>query len=52
MLPSHTFLVYQNNNYYYWFEHSWNKYMGVHQYKSMKKLYEDVKINLLKKIIM
>ena len=37
MLPSHTFLVYQNNNNYYWFEHSWNKYMGVHQYKSMKK---------------
>ena len=48
MLPSHTFLVYQNNNNYYWFEHSWNKYMGVHQYKSMKKLYEDVKNKFVK----
>ena len=34
MFPSHTFLVYQDNNYYCWFEHSWAKYIGVHQYKS------------------
>ncbi len=43
MLPSHTFLIYQDNNYYYWFEHSWNKYKGIHKYKTKEELLLDVK---------
>lgn len=42
-LPSHTFLIYQDNNYYYWFEHSWNKYKGIHKYKTKEELLLDVK---------
>lgn len=43
MLPSHTFLIYQENNNYYWFEHSWNKYKGIHKYKTKEELLLDVK---------
>ena len=31
------------NNYYYWFEHSWNKYKGIHKYKTKEELLLDVK---------
>lgn len=42
MLPSHTFLTYEQDNKYYWFEHSWNKYKGIHQYLSEEDLLRDV----------
>ena len=47
-LPSHTFLTFKDNNKYYWFEHSWQKYQGIHEYNSEKELLLDVK-NLFKK---
>jgi len=47
-LPSHTFLIYENNNKYYWFEHSWFKYRGIHEYNSPKEVLEDI-INKFKK---
>ena len=47
-LPSHTFLTYQDNYKYYWFEHSWQKNKGIHEYNSEKELLLDV-INLFKK---
>ena len=43
MLPSHTFLTYENNNKHYWFEHSWGAYKGVHEYESELELLLDVK---------
>lgn len=43
MLPSHTFLTYENNNTYYWFEHSWGLHRGIHEYKSELELLLDVK---------
>ena len=43
MLPSHTFLIYENNNKYYWFEHSWGVYRGIHEYESLLDLLLDVK---------
>lgn len=43
MLPSHTFLTYKNDNKYYWFEHSWGLYKGVHEYASELELLLDVK---------
>jgi hypothetical protein len=27
---THTFLIYKENNKYYWFEHSWGPYKGIH----------------------
>ena len=41
--PSHTFLVYYLNNNYYWFEHSWKKFRGIHKYSYLKDLLLDVK---------
>lgn len=43
MLPSHTFLTYENNNKYYWFEHSWGTYKGIHEYGNKLELLLDVK---------
>ena len=42
MLPSHTFLIYEQDNKYYWFEHSWNKYKGNHQYFNEEDLLKDL----------
>ena len=42
MLPSHTFLTYEDNHKYYWFEHSWNKHKGIHEYNSESDLLLDV----------
>jgi len=39
---SHSLLVYEYDNKYYWFEHSWNEYEGIHQYDSIKSLFEEV----------
>ena len=40
--PSHTFLVYRENNRYYWFEHSWYDYRGIHGYVRLQDLLYDV----------
>ena len=45
--PTHTFLIYKDNNSYYWFEHSWEVFRGVHEYKSE----EDALIDIKKKFI-
>jgi len=42
-LPSHTFLVLEEDEKFYWFEHSWGKYQGIHAYSSLKELLLDVK---------
>ena len=47
MLPSHTFLTYEYNNKYYWFEHSWAKFKGIHEYTSKFQLLLDVKKNFI-----
>ena len=46
-LPSHTFLTFQLNNKYYWFEHSWHDMGGIHEYDSLKALLSDVKIKFI-----
>lgn len=46
--PSHTFLVIKDNNKYYWFEHSWGIYKGIHEYDSLKELLLDVKEKFIK----
>lgn len=42
-LPSHTFLTFERDNKYIWFEHSWGQYRGIHEYDSEKELLLDVK---------
>lgn len=47
---SHVFLIYKDEKYYYWFEHSWVKYKGIHKYKSKEELFKDV-LNKYSKVI-
>lgn len=46
--PTHSFLVYEKNNKYYWFEHSWGKYRGIHEFNSLNELLKDVKNKFIK----
>ena len=41
--PTHTFLTYEENNKFYWFEHSWEKYRGIHEYNTLTDLFTDIK---------
>lgn len=41
--PTHTFLIYEKNNKYYWFEHSWKKFKGIYEYDTKLDLLSDVK---------
>ena len=36
--PTHTFLVYKNNHKWYWFEHAFEPYRGIHEFDSDVKL--------------
>lgn len=46
--PAHTFLTFEKDNKYYWFEHSWKYFRGIHEYKSMKELLLDVRNKFIK----
>lgn len=46
--PTHTFLTYEKNNKYYWFEHSWERFRGIHEYNSLKELLNDIKDKFIK----
>ena len=48
MLPSHTFLSFEEHDKYYWFEHSWGIYKGIHEYDSELDLLLDVKKRFIK----
>ncbi len=41
--PTHTFLTYEKDHKFYWFEHSWEKYKGIHEYSKETELLCDVK---------
>lgn len=42
-LPTHTFLIYEYETKFYWFENSFEKYRGIHSFNSEKELIDDVK---------
>ena len=46
--PTHTFLIYEDNNKYYWFEHSWELYSGIHEYDSEELALKDIKNKFIK----
>lgn len=41
--PTHTFLTFEKNNKYYWFEHSWQTFRGIHEYDNLESLLVDVR---------
>lgn len=41
--PTHTWIVVKDNQSYYWIEHSWEPYRGIHEYQSIDQLLIDVK---------
>ena len=40
---THTFIVYEENEKFYWFEYAWNKFRGIHEYVSLFDLLTDVR---------
>lgn len=42
-LPTHTFLVYKNNDKFYWFENSFSSQKGIHEYEDLDSLIKGVK---------
>ena len=46
--PTHTFLIYKENNKYYWFEHSWEKYRGIKAYDTEIEVLKDIKEKFIK----
>lgn len=46
--PTHTFLTFEKDNKYYWFEHSWERFRGIHEYKSLKDLLFDIRDKFIK----
>ena len=39
---SHSFIVFKDNDKYYWLENAWLKYRGIHEYESKEDLLTDV----------
>ena len=46
--PTHTFLIYEDNNKYYWFEHAWEKFKGIHEYNTEEEALKDIKDKFIK----
>lgn len=44
-MPNHTFLVFKNNNKYYWFESSWGSMKGIWEYNNLDDLFYDIRNN-------
>lgn len=40
---THTFIVYEENEKFYWFEYAWNKNKGIHEYMSLYDLLTSVR---------
>ena len=45
---AHTFIVYEQNEKFYWFEYALNKYKGIHEYLSLFDLLTDIKSKFVK----
>ena len=42
-LPTHTFLIYEKDNKYYWFEHSFETYKGIHEFNTEEEVIDFIK---------
>ena len=45
---THTFVVYEENEKFYWFESSWANDKGVHEYMSLYDLLKDIRLKFIK----
>ena len=45
--PTHTFLIYEDNKKYIWFENSWKNHRGIHVYNNKDELIKDVKAKFI-----
>ena len=41
--PCHTFISFEDNNKFYWFEHAWERHKGIKEFNSEKELLKEVK---------
>lgn len=41
-MPTHTFIVINDNGKYIWYEHSWYDYRGIHTYSTIEDLMSDI----------
>ena len=41
--PTHTFLIYEDNNKFYWFENAWEEKRGIHEFNSFDDALDFVK---------
>ncbi|MBE6154549.1 MAG: hypothetical protein E7163_03140 [Firmicutes bacterium] len=42
-IHTHTFIVYEENEKFYWFEYAWDIYKGIHEYVSLYDLLTDIR---------
>ena len=42
-LPSHMFVVLENNGSFYWYENAWKEYAGLHEYSTLNECLTDIK---------
>lgn len=42
IFPTHTFIIAKDHKNYYWLEHSWEKYRGIHKYDNFNKCISDI----------
>ncbi len=49
--PTHTFLVYEENDKYFWFEHAFYDYQGIHEFSSIEEVINKVKQAQLNMVI-
>lgn len=45
--PDHTFLIYEDNNKFYWFENSWTPYVGIHEYNTLLEALTDIRTKFI-----
>lgn len=43
IFPTHTFMLVNQKNNYYWLEHAWEPYRGIHQYQNLNDALLDIK---------
>lgn len=48
--PAHAFLIFKENDKYYWFENAWYKYKGIHEYDNKVDALSDIKDKFIKTI--
>ena len=41
--PCHTFISFEKNGKFYWFEHAWEKHRGIKEFNSKEELLKDVR---------